>query len=281
MRAPEEILYRPRGHYRSNHLGAHSSTEVGGFGVFRDQASFLRHPDARRIDIRASFRDPFEQIYVRRFDRRQSVDVFAIVDFSASMVSVGACDKFANARRICESLAYSATRIGDRFGLIGCAEAVRDDALFVATRSRSVALDAVDRLHPQMATGRNAEGFVKAAEALGATRKLVLLISDFRWPQSLIRRVLDAFTPHDTIPIVLLDSAEEQPPAWGLLELLDAESGRRRLWAIRPRLRQQWISRERGRQDFLKRLAADRCRPPIFVRDSLDPSMLSRQLMAA
>jgi len=281
MSAPEEILYRPRGRYRSNRLGAHSSTEVGGFGVFRDQASFLRHPDARRIDLRASLRDPFEQIYVRRFEQRQSVDVFAIIDLSASMATLGACDKFGLAQKICEALAYSATGIGDRFGLIGCAETIREDSLLLPTRSRSLALRATARLRREACDGRSAEGFLAAAQALGAVRRLVCLISDFRWPQRLIRRVLDVFSPHDAIPLVVVDSCEENPPPWGLLELVDSESGRRKLWAMRPSLHARWIAQERERQDFLKRLAADHCRPAIFVRDVFDPNILSQQLMAA
>ncbi len=157
MTSPDEILYRPRGRYRSNHVGSHSSTEVGGFGVFRDQLPFLRFPDARRIDLRASLRDPFGQIYVRRFEQRQPVDVVAIVDLSASMRFAGACDKFSLSCAIVESLAISATRIGDRFGLIGCDEAVREDVLLPPTRSRSVALRSAARLREDAADGRNAE----------------------------------------------------------------------------------------------------------------------------
>ena len=39
----------------------------------------------------------------------------AIVDLSASMACIGACEKFSIAYEICEALAYSATRIGYRF----------------------------------------------------------------------------------------------------------------------------------------------------------------------
>lgn len=281
MNVPEEILYRPRGRYRSNHLGAHSSAEVGGFGVFRDQASFLRYPDARRIDLRASLRDPSEQIYVRRFEQRQSVDVIAIVDLSASMGFVGSCDKLSLSCGIAESLAYSSTKIGDRFGLIGCDETIREDVLLLPTRSKSLALRAAARLYGEKADGKSAAGFLAAAQALGATRKLVCLISDFRWQQLLIGRVLDAFSLHDTIPLVIVDSAEEAPPAWGLLELVDSESGMRKLWAMRPSLRARWIAQEKERQALLERLAADHCRPPIFIRDVFDPNVLSLQLMAA
>lgn len=153
--------------------------------------------------------------------------------------------------------------------------------LLPPTRSRSLALRAAWRLREERPDGRNAEGFLAAAKALGVTRKLVFLISDFRWPRRLLERVFDAFALHDASPLVILDSAEESPPAWGLLELIDSESGARRLWAMRPSLRARWIEQEKGRQAFLTQLAADRCRAPIFMRDSFDPEVLSLQLMAA
>lgn len=280
MNNPGEILYRPRGRFRSNHLGPHASSEVGGFGVFRDQAPFLCYPDARRIDIRASLRDPFEQVYVRRFEQRQSVDVIAIVDVSASMGFLGACRKFALACEGTESLAYSATKIGDRFGLIACDQAVRKNVLLLPTRSRGLALRSTWRLREERPDGKSAEGFFAAAKTLGATRKLVFLISDFRWPQPLLERVFDAFALHDTTPLVILNSAEEAPPAWGLLELINSESGARKLWAMRPSLRARWIEQEKERQAFLTALAAAHCRAPICIRDRFDADILSLQLMA-
>ncbi len=281
MKSPADIVYRPRGRFGSNHIGSHSSSEVGGFGVFRDQAPFLRHPDARRIDIRASLRDPFEEIHVRRFEQRRSVDLYAIVDVSASMAFVGTCEKFSLVREICQALAYSATRIGDRFGLIGCDDSVREDLFLPATRSRGIALGAAARLRATICAGRGAEGFIAAASSLGAARKIAVLISDFRWPTSLLERVFEVFGPHDTIPLVIVDSVEETPPAWGLLELVDSESGRRRFVAMRPTLRARWIARERERQRQMARLAANCARPPIIIRDALDPIALSQQLAAA
>ena len=115
MKTPADIIYHPRGRFRSNHVGAHGSSEVGGFGVFRDQASFLSYPDARRIDLRATLRDPFGETYVRRFEQRNAIEVYAIVDLSASMGFVGAVDRFEIACEICSALAFSVTRIGDRF----------------------------------------------------------------------------------------------------------------------------------------------------------------------
>lgn len=281
MTAPADIAYRPRGRFRSNQIGSHSSSEVGGFGVFRDQIPFLHHPDARRIDVRATLRDPFGETFVRRFEQRQSIDVCAIVDLSASMGFVGASAKFEVAADLCAALAYSANRIGDRFGLLGCDRTLRQDVFFPATRSRGLALRATERLREASCDGAGADGFLDAAAALGASRRLVFLISDFRWPAAFVERVFDAFSSHDVIPVVIVDSAEEAPPRWGLLELVDAETGKRRIMAMRPRLQARWIEGECERKAMIARLAMGRTRPPIILRDSFEAVEVSRGLTAA
>jgi uncharacterized protein (DUF58 family) len=275
-----DIIYRPRGRFQAGRAGAHPSSEVGGFGVFRDQVPFLRYPDARRVDIRATLLNPFEETYVRRFEQRQSIDVYAIVDLSASMAFVGAVEKFSIVCDLCESLALSALRIGDRFGLIGCDHGMRDDVLLGATRSRGAAFRAARRLRDARRNGTNAQGFLDAAAKLGMLRKLVLLISDFRWPLSFIEDVFAAFARHDAIPVVISDSAEESPPSWGLLELSDSETGRRRLSVLRPQLREKWIERERERRAAIARLASSWARPPIFIRDAFDAFKFSNRLTA-
>lgn len=281
MKAPADLLYRPRRRFRSNHIGAHASSEVGGFGVFRDQAPFLRYPDARRIDVRATLRDPFGETYVRRFEQRSAIDVYALVDLSGSMGFVGAVDRFSIACEICAALAFSTTRIGDRFGLIAGAEQLREEVFLPATRMRRAALDTVERLRRERLAGVGAQSLQQAAPRLGMARKLVMLISDFRWPAHLITHIFDSLALHDVIPIALVDSVERDPPRWGLLELQDAETGRRRLMAMRPSLRQRWIDAEYERRQRLTHIASGRARAPIFIENRFDPHSLSLRLMAA
>ncbi|QGM96727.1 DUF58 domain-containing protein [Methylocystis parvus] len=281
MKTPFDILYQPRGRFQSNHAGAHVSSEVGGFGVFRDQAPFLRYPDARRIDLRATLRDPFGETYVRRFEQRSAIDVYALVDLSASMAFVGAADRFAVACDLCAALAFSATRIGDRFGLIAGGVDLREDLFLPATRSRAAALQAVERLECVRPIAAHAESLTDAAMRLGATRKLVLLISDFRWARRLTQSVFDSLALHDVLPVALVDSIEFDPPRWGLLELRDPETARRRLMVMRPALRDKWIAAETKRREELIRFAAGRVRAPIFIEDQFDSRSLSSRLMAA
>lgn len=275
-----DIAYRPRGRVSNGSIGAHSGTEVGGIGVFRDHARFLQYPDARRIDIRATIRDPSGETYVRRFEQRNSIDVYALIDLSASMGFVGSARKLDLIADLCAALAYSSTRIGDRFGVVCCDAVLRSDLLLPATRARGAAIAAAERVRSAECRNAGADGLIEAASLIAGRRKLVLLISDFRWPDELFTRLFGALSQHDLAPILVSDSAEDRDlPHWGLLELDDLETGRRRTVLMRPQLRRQWIERETRRRDAIRRFAIRHGRPPYVLSDRFDADKLSRHLL--
>jgi uncharacterized protein (DUF58 family) len=281
-RPTAEILYLPRWRPRGSRVGAHRGRDAGGLGTYRDQVSFLSLPDARRIDMRATLRDPFEGVHVRRFEARTAVEIWALVDLSGSMRYRGAADRMTLARDLCTGLAASATRIGDGFGVIGCDAAIRADLYLPATRRRGPALATVDRLTSVPRRASSAAGMLDAARQLTGRPKLVFVISDFRWPETLIGRVFGALALHDTVPVLLADSAEEAGlPDWGLVELDDLEGGGRRLVFLRPSLRRRWIDRERQRREGLRAAAlAAGARAPFVLSDRFDADALSRHLLA-
>lgn len=280
-RPSSEIIYRPRWHPRGSRIGAHRGSDAGGLGTYRDQVPFLTLPDARRIDLRATLRDPFEGVHVRRFETRTAVEVWALVDLSASMHYRGAADRLDLARDLCAGLAASATRIGDGFGLIGCDHAIRADFYLPATRRRGPALATAARVATARCAGRGAAGMLDAARRLAGRPKLVFVVSDFRWPDSLIARVFAALALHETVPVLLADTAEDEGlPEWGLAELDDLEGAGRRLVFLRPALRRRWIDRERARRDRLAALAAaSGARRPFSLVDRFDADALSRHLL--
>lgn len=274
-----DIAYRPRGRVSNGAVGAHSGVDVGGVGVFRDHARFIQYPDARRIDMRATLRDPFGETFVRRFEQRNSIDVYALVDLSASMGFHGAARKLDLVADLCAALAFSATRLGDRFGLIACDDRLRDELLLSATRARGAAVEAAERLRLAQARGASAKGLIEAANLIAGRRKLVLLVSDFHWPQELARRVFGALAQHDLAPILVADPAEERDlPRFGLVELDDLETGRRRMMLMRPKLRRNWIEREAARRATLRRFALRYGRPPFVLSEAFDADSLSRHL---
>jgi uncharacterized protein (DUF58 family) len=281
-RTGADILYLPRWRARGNRLGAHRGRDAGGPGTFKDQVPFLREPDARRLDLRATLRDPFEGTYVRRFEARKAVEVWALIDLSASMRFRGTADRMALAGALCASLAASATRIGDGFGLIACDAAIREELFLPPTRSRAGAALAARRLAGAVPAGASAAGLVAAASRIAGRPKLVFLVSDYRWPAALIERVFAGLAFHDVVPVVLADPAEaEALPEWGLVELEDLEGAGTRLVLMRPALRRRWIAAEQERLTHLARLARRHGRAPFRLAERFDPAALSRHLLGA
>ncbi|GJE45672.1 DUF58 domain-containing protein [Methylobacterium soli] len=277
-----DILYLPRWRARGSAVGAHRGRDAGGLGTFKDQVPFWRLPDARRIDVRASLRDPFEGIVVRRFESRTALEVWALVDLSASMRFRGEADRMVLVGDLCAGLAASATRIGDRFGLLACDADIREDLSLPATRRRNEARAAAARIASAEPAGRSAAGLIAAARRIAGRPKLVFLVSDFRWPEALLDAVLAALAFHDVVPVVVADSAEEAGlPSWGLLEIEDLEGAGRRAVLMRPALRRRWLEREAQRLARLGRLVRRQGRAPFRLADRFDPEALSRHLLGS
>ncbi|NEU11360.1 DUF58 domain-containing protein [Methylobacterium sp. BTF04] len=275
-----DIVYRPRGRLPGTALGAHRGRDAGGLGTFRDQVPFLRMPDARRIDVRATLRDPFEGTHVRRFESRTAIEVWALVDLTASMRFRGAADRMDLVAALCGALAASATRIGDAFGLIGCDAEIRADVTLPASRRRGIGAAVAARLRDVRCRGAHADGMAQAGRHLVGRPKIVFVVSDFRWPEALIGQVFAGLARHDIVPVMLADPAEDADlPAWGLMELDDLEGAGRRTVFMRPALRRAWIARERARAETLSRIATAYGRPPFRLAGRFDADALTRHLI--
>ncbi|ACL63029.1 DUF58 domain-containing protein [Methylobacterium nodulans] len=279
MSAPD-ILYRLRDPAAGPGPGAHRARDTGGPGIFRDQVPFWRHPDARRIDLRATLRDPFGTTMVRRFEQPRAVEVWVLLDLSASMRFCGRSEPWRLACDLCVALAHSATRIGDAFGLIGCDAGPREDVTLPATRRRCAAARVTAMLDAVVPHGRGAAGLVAAAGRLAGRRRLVLVVSDFRMPEAQVAALFDRLAPHDLVPVLVDDDAlGADLPDFGLLALDDLEGGGRRLVLMRPALKARWLAREAAFRTALHRLALARGRPPYRLAGRLDADELSRHLL--
>jgi len=280
MMSTAEICYRTRRRADGIVIGAHRSRSVGGQGVFLDQVSYLHQPDPRRIDLRLTLRDPFETVYVRRYEQRMAIALYAIVDLSRSMKFEGTTRKMALVGELCACLARSAHGLGDAFGVIGCDEQVREDFLVPATRRKGLELEIVRRFAGFVPERSGAEGLAKAAAYLVGKRKLAFLISDFRMPLTKIEGVLQSLVRHDVVPILVSDSAEGAAlPSFGLIDVQDLETGRHRVIFMRPTLRRRWLARAAAWRQSLEQLFLHYGRPPFELLDRLDADQLSRHLL--
>lgn len=277
--APQAVPYRLRWRPGGASMGAHPGLGEGGGGEFRRHVPLLRHPDPRRIDLRMTYRDPLGELYVRQLARSSAIAVVAVVDLTGSMGFEGRVRRTHAVAELCAVLAVSAYRMGDRFGMIGCDAAVREDTFIPPTRRRGLEFEVFDRLVSARPQGASARGLPAAADWLPANRSLVFLISDFLMPVSQIEEALDALWRHDVVPVVVRDRGEEDDlPAWGLVELTDLETRRRRLAVMRPALREAWQRNGRARRAALDRLFETRGRPAFHLIDRLDTDALTQYL---
>jgi len=272
---PYRLGWRPEGVLP----GAHPGHGEGAEGEFRRHVSLLRYPDPRRIDLRASLRDPFGDLHVRQFSPRRAVAVAALVDLSGSM---GFGEDASRIADLCSLLAVSAQRSGDSFALFGCDAQVREEASLPLSRRRGVEFEVRERLLAARPVGRSVDGLFEAADRLPARRSLVFLVSDFLMPLPQIERLLDALWRHDVVPVVVRNTgAESDLPRWGLIEIADLETGGRCLVLMRPALRERWRREAAERNRALDALFARHGRRPFHLVDALDADALARRLMEA
>lgn len=266
-----DIPYRLAWRTRAARIGAHRSSHSGSGGMFRDLTSLLDARDPRRIDLRQTLRDPFEAVHVRRFEQTSAIAVTMLLDASGSMAFAGRTRKIALARQLAQVISASAVRSGDSFALLGADDRVRQDLSLAPSRARSTIRRARDMLATFKPSQAGSSGLVEAASLIGSRRGLVFLVSDFLMPTVQLIALFERLARHDVIPIALHDSAESAAlPAWGLMELADLETGRRRLVVLRPSLKDAWHRRSEARRSDVRNIARRFGREPFEVTDTID-----------
>lgn len=285
MNAFEPVPYRLRWAAGDPRPGAHRGSAAGSGGAFKGFAPLARGGDPRRLDLRASLRDPFETLQVRAFEQRSAVSVYALVDASGSMGFSGSrfsgsTQRMQNVAELCATLAASARASGDAFGLIGCDDVIREELLIPAARLRGLERDVYARLAAFQPQARGAKGLIEAARHFTGRRRLVFVVSDFHMPLADVETLFQALARHDIAPVVIRDPAEDLPThRWGFMDLTDLETGRARLVFLRPGLREALAARLRAHRARLADLCARYGRPPFILEGRFDPAALAGWLM--
>jgi len=260
--------------------GRHTSRVSGAGGHFRAYRPFWQVPDARKIDVRRSIVDPFDEVIVRQTDDRTSISVVVAADVSRSMQPSPGAGSLRAVAHLAEAAARSAHRAGDAFGLIAFDSLPRDDITLPPCRSRGASGAAIAALRALQPDGRSAHGIARLAPLLPSGRCLVILASDFLMPFTLLEQALSDLAMHDVAPVVFHEPSERQLPRAGLMRLRDSETGEQRLCVMRPALARSFRA---ARADWRARLDAlflRQCRPGFHVEDRLDVARLGEHLLA-
>ena len=120
------VEYRVRWKTSGLRPGAFRGLHAGAGDRIRASVPLHENADPRRIDVRATLRDPFGGIWVRELEQNSALKVIVLADVSASMGYVGRYDKLDQLRRIAVALAQPAWRNGDAFGFYAASDAPHD-----------------------------------------------------------------------------------------------------------------------------------------------------------
>jgi hypothetical protein len=280
MTAVPEFLYALPHRVRGGRPGAHAGRSAGPGTDFVHHQRLFEHPDPRRLDLRASLRQPGADWMVRVNRQRTSMVVRVAVDVSASMAFGAPRSKLALAADLVESLGLSAWRLGDAVELCAFDQAPREDLHQGPSLARGASVQMAQALRSHLPRPGGSGGAADSMAAWAGRTGLVFLVSDFRWPQGQLAAVLDRLVSAAVVPVVVDDPAEAcLPPRDGLLEVQDAETGRGRSLWLRPRLRVAWQEAEQARQQALGQALRQRQLRPFRLQGRFDAEAMSRYFL--
>lgn len=264
----KEFSYQIGWRSRGRHPGRHASAQRGLGMEFRGHAPLIAYPDPRRIDLRQTLRDPFDQVWVKIFNQKSSVPVYVVCDLSGSMGFSGQLRKLEIAAEIAASAAWSAFRVNDPFGFIGFDREVREDWMFNSSVKVHGAFELAERLADYRPGHVGGEGLADVNRFLSREKSLVLLVSDFHMPLQQLEQALGTLMRHHVVPLVLWDAAEFRSlPEFGVASVTDCETGARRTLFLRRGYRERILQAFAERRDALEKLFMRCDMPPLFLED--------------
>mgnify|MGYP001792556459 CR=1 FL=1 len=194
---------------------------------FEEVRSYTPGDDVRTLDWNVTARSGIPHVKVYREERE--LTVMLLVDLSASgQFGSGSRPKREVIAEVAALLAYAAIRSNDRVGLLMFSDHVEH---YVAPKKGRAH---VWRLIREILAGRGEYPGTDITNALDHLTRMqrrssvVFVISDFldHGYEDALRRTSKL---HDVTAVTVVDPREREPPPVGLVELVDAETGDRRL----------------------------------------------------
>jgi len=198
---------------------------------FEEVRPYLPGDDVRHIDwnVTARANAPF----IKTFREERELTLVLVIDVSGSMMfggggKDGRTDKRLQVARLSGALAFAAIRNRDRVGLLSFSSGV--ERYLPPRKSRGHAWAVIQAAFEEV--GGEETGLSEALDQLSRTlkrRAVVCVLSDFIAPDGYQRQLGLLARRHNLNCLLLTDPLEERLPRVGLIELQDAETGRRRL----------------------------------------------------
>lgn len=261
----ETIHYRLPGRAGGVHVGAHRGYQYGAGMEFMTHHPLWRLHEPKRIDIRASLCNPWQELLVRVFRQKASIPVVVLADLSASL---GNTSRLQWVSEFVSALGYSVNKAGDRFAFIGCDETLRQDFIYPAGKQKNMAEIISQRLLQFTPTGSNSLGLLQASACL-TKQSLVFLVSDFYFQVDLLDKVLTTLAGHFVVPIVLaIPQSSIKPKQFAMANLQDSETGKTKFILMTPKYHDKIMLQEKKHHERITSVCRSHGNQPLVIKKS-------------
>lgn len=251
-------------------LGGQYHSVFKGRGMeFEEVREYLPGDEVRSIDWNVTAR--FGHPYIKKFREERELTVMLVVDVSASG-QFGSVRQTKNelAAELAAVLAFSAIRNNDKVGVILFTDEI--EKYIAPKKGRRHVLRVIREILAFEPRGRgtNLKGALDYLNHVQPRRAVCFLLSDFQ-DENYLKPLRVAGKRHDVVALSLRDPREEELPAVGLLELRDAETGRRAVVDTFDRdVRNRFASETRRRLESLRALMRSAAVDHVEIRCDTD-----------
>lgn len=257
-------------------LGSHRGTQRGLGFEYRGNVNLVDYPDARRMDIRQTIRDPFEQVQVRQFNQESTTPIYVLSDLSSSMQFKGKTRKLDKVIEIATAVANAAYQAGDLFSFIGYNDDVIEDYTLPLSRDLHQSKSVIAYLQHYQTMRVGTKGLSEAPNYLSQDRSLIFWISDFHMPLAMIEKAMAAMSAHKVVPVILWDDQEYKSlPKLGFSTMIDPETGLNRTIFFRKELKEKFVAQFEQRKQDLETLFLKYENPALFVDGDYDAEVFT------
>jgi len=255
--------------------GSHPGRMVASGQWFQRHQPLIASPDPRRLDLRASVLNMFEDYQVRVYRQHSVLDIVLLADLSASMAGQRELALAALA-----SIAASALTVGDRFHFAGCDSGGALPGLPVVYREPG----GVGLLMRRLQSHRFRPGppqWSAVLPLLPSRRSLVFVLTDGHFALAAWRLLLQRLQGHAVVPVLAWRGLDYQDlPGWGLGSFQDAETGRYRTVWMRPSFKQAIVAAYAERKRQVRGLCRAHGAEPVFLAAPYCAAQMQRYFLA-
>ncbi len=259
LKKVRKIEIKTRGLTKQIFAGEYHSAFKGRGMAFSEVREYQFGDDIRNIDwnVTARFNAPF----VKVFEEERELTVMVLVDVSGSSVFGSAALKQTLITEVAAVLSFSAIQNNDKTGLILFSDQIE---LFIPPKKGSKHILRIIRelidFEPK-SKGTNITQALRYFTNVTKKRSTAFIISDFMGDDfSTALRI--ANYKHDMIALRITDQREAELPAMGLVQMLDAETGKY-LWVdtgsstVRKNYRKWWHQTNERLSETFKKAGVD------------------------